>query len=122
MSILTPIGSLHGTLSSSSNHMKGSLAAAISEQTIKLIENYVVAELLDGETVDSIKAQVIAELTDANMLVTEEDRERWNGIIDELTEANALVTAEDREKWNKKLSITVNPNNPKNLLVTENSQ
>jgi hypothetical protein len=56
------------------------------------------------------------------MLVTAEDREKWDGIINELAEANALVTPEDREKWNVKLTLAVNPNNPKNLLVTENSQ
>lgn len=122
MPTLTPMGNLRGTLSGSSKRLKGSLVTAISDQTIKLIEEYVIAALLDGETVDSIKAQVIAELTDANMLVTAEDLEKWDGIINELTEANALVTPEDREKWNAKLTLAVNPNNSKNLLVTENSQ
>jgi len=142
MSALTPVGVLHGILSSPKT-LRGTLQNAISEQTIKRIEDYVIEQLLNGETVDSIKAQVIADLTEADMLVTEEDRtywngivdtlaeqqalvtpedrENWNGVEDRLSEADALVTPEDRENWNEKLVIQVNPNNPKNLVVTLNS-
>lgn len=120
MSALTPVGVLHGILSSPKT-LRGTLQNAISEQTIKRIEDYVIEQLLNGETVDSIKAQVIADLTEADMLVTEEDWTYWNGIVDTLAEQQALVTPEDRENWNEKLVIQVNPNNPKNLVVTLNS-
>jgi len=103
--------------------LKASLEKGLPESTIRQLLEEVIARLSESQSLVTEEDRetwngIIQSLEEANRLVSDEDRENWDNIIKTLEDAKKLVSEEDRRNWDDKVRCYVNPNNPRNLVFT----